>query len=81
MPARSKRIIDIESRELPDGGANVSCRMNYQADTKCAATAVVKAVLFLNEYCKRQDLGVSMKFIDPKTGGNLSVSFSEPFDG
>lgn len=71
---KSRRIIDIETKSMPDGGASASCRMNFQAPQDSAKTAVAKAMLFINDYCDRQDLGVFLVLHDAKTKKPLNVS-------
>lgn len=74
---RSKRIIDITSKEIACGGADVSCHMNYESDIESAKTAVAKAMLFLNEFCVRRNIEFRLQLVD-MFGDKLSIKFSEP---
>lgn len=73
----SKRIIDIFSRELPDGGASVECKINYGAEKDSVRTAVAKSMQFLNHLCERMDLGIVLMVHDSKTAQILDVTFKE----
>ncbi len=54
----NKRIINIEAKALPDGGASVVMDMNYETPKANAITAVAKSMLFINEYCERMNLDI-----------------------
>jgi hypothetical protein len=73
---KSKRIINIEAKMLPDGGASVSCRINYLCPKDSAITAVAKSMLFLNEYCERMELGIVFIAHDPKTNAPLYLKMT-----
>lgn len=69
---RSKKIIEIIGKVLPDGGADLSCREYYQCPVDSAKTAVVKAMMALNHYAMGRDLGMVLWVHDAKTGKRLA---------
>lgn len=73
---KSKQIINITAKSLPDGGASATCSMNYECSKESAVTAVAKASLFLNEYCERMNLGVAFRPFDPTTNKPLKLSMT-----
>ena len=77
---RSKWIIDITTKILPDGGASVHCRMNHSAPADSAKTAVAKAMLALNDYCDRQELGIFLVAHDKATQEPLFLKFKDKSD-
>lgn len=73
----SKRIIDIKSRALPDGGAVIECHLNYTAPADSAKTAIAKSVGFLNYLCEQYKLGIVVEIHDAETGKILNVTYTD----
>ncbi len=73
---KSKRIIDVETRVLPDGGASCSWRENHLVPTESKKTAAAKIILALNAYCERHRLGFFVDARDEQTGQLLRISFT-----
>lgn len=74
---KSKRIIDIETRVLPNGVATCSQRENYDAPDESKKTAAAKLMYALNSFCQRHKVGFYVIPHDSHTNKPLTITFTE----
>lgn len=72
---KSKRIINIETKVLPNGGASCIANLHYDQPVESCKTAVVKAMMALNELCDRNKLGFFLVAHDKATQKQLKITF------
>lgn len=74
---KSKRIVDIETRVLPDGGATCSMNVNFETPDESAKTAAVKVMFALNEFCKLRKVGIVVVPHDAVTLKPLKITLTD----